>query len=636
MPTLFVRSYISPFGSETPLPSLADAVALVTRCLAADLHGTGVHVELEEAIMCEEFDASSLASARRPLASGQHLLVIPPHGRKAFAAAAKALAGSPAVVFGLNGGADDVATNVHAFNIGIHDAALRELALRRVLEGVGHGADVIRLSDAPSEGVLDLNMGRAELVDAIRRRRDERSDGVLHLSLASSANGPTAMSIIEDAGFRGTLIRDRGSSFPVPDALEVIDIVGSFVDLPTLEYRSLIRRALGPLPDGDPLLHDLMTVGWRLDAVQICAAALAADPHLPLGESLLRYRSGGEVFNALTRQIAFSPNRLNTRRSVAIVRRGHDSGWPHLYPFQLTEDGPDAPVAFTSCKALWIGDIDPAKGAFSADLELDVSSAAPLEIEDLVFVNAGEVPEVTPGPAPRRSADAGESRFGLHARVRGTFRFDPEVSDYPFDQQRLPILIEIREQGRTRPIQPVPLRGARTPHVEGWDVEDTELARSLACRPVPHGPDAVDWVESQSVVFAVVVRRRVRDALIRTAIPLALLLLLAWATGFWSDGGQVAGILVNAFLACVALYFAEPKPVPGRTTFIDRLFIVCNVMVGLKLVLVVATFGLDDPDSGLLLLNRISLVALPLAVLGSLAVLWPRRKRNMRSTRRRS
>jgi hypothetical protein len=621
MRTLRVVSMLAPFGSETPLQSLAEALVLVTEQLSDDLRASGVRVELDQRLVGGDLDPAMLASLGTQAAGNDQLLVLPPHGAKTFEAAVRALAGSPAIVMGINGGDAAVAGNPNAFNIGIHDAALRAKALQRIIERHG-GMPPIHLADGGRPGALDLGSPRAELVDAIRDAVRERGDRMLLLSVAA-ANGPAATEILREAGFRGLLVRDKGTSFPVPEEFEVIDVVGSFVDLPTMEFRSLIQRALGPVHDGDPLLRDLMSVAWRLDAMQVCAAALHGAPG-SLAEGLARFRPGGEVFPALTRRIAFTSARVNAHRGVAIVRRAPGGGRPHLYPVQLDDAGRESAVAFTSCKALWIGDVVPATGTFAADLELDVSSATPVGIEDVVFVNASEAPEVAQGAAPHRADGAGGARFGVHARIRGTFRFDPEVSDFPFDRQRLPILIEVREQGRTRPVQPVALAGAKSPRIEGWDVETAELGRSLSCRPVPDGPDSVIWVDNESAVFAIVARRRIRDALTRTAIPLGLILLLVWATGFWDDGSASAEVLANGFLACVALYLAEQKPVPGRTTFIDRLFLVCNIMVGVKLVLLVATFGLDDPTAGLSRINTVSLFALPVVVLVTLAAIWPR------------
>ena len=149
----------------------------------------------------------------------------------------------------------------------------------------------------------------------------------------------------------------------------------------------------------------------------------------------------------------------------------------------------------------------------------------------------------------------------------------------------------------------------------------------MACRPTPDGPDRIEWIERESVAFAVLVRRRFRDSFTRTATPLALLLVVVWATSFWEDPASVAGMLINIFLACVALYFAEPKPIPGRTTFVDRLFLVCNTMIGLKLIATVLTLGSAKPTDAMRIVNLLSLVALPVAVAATLWVIWPRRSK---------
>lgn len=622
MNTLRVVSVLSPFGSVTPLPDVAHALWLMMNQLAADMKRTGVRLEIDQRISGEVFNAARVFGPLLPTNNPRPLLVLPPHQASALASTASALTGSAAVIMGINGGEEAVSGNPNAFNIGIHVPALRQAALQRILKHHGYVKPALHISDAPCEGAITLESSRAELVKSVRGH----VDGAIVLSVAG-VNGSDAIAILEEAGFRGILIRDKGTSFPAIGAFEVVDLVGNFVDLPTTELRSLIQRAIGPIPDGDPLLRDLMSVAWRLDAIQICASAMSLDAS-SLPRALTRFRTGGEVFQALTRRISFTPARVNAHRSIAIVRHGLAGGRPCLHPLQIDGHGRDSVVAFTSCKALWIGDVDPATGTFAVDFELDVSSAASIGVEDVLFVNASEPPEVTQGVLQDTQDDSSKGHFHLHARVRGSFRFDPQVSDYPFDLQRLPLLIEIRFGSRTRPVQPIALASAKSPRIEGWDIESTELGRSLACRPVPDGPDSVIWIDSESAVFTITVRRRLRDALTRTAIPLVLILLLVWATGFWDDGSASAEVLANGFLACVALYLAEPKPAPGRTTFIDRLFLVCNIVVGLKLVLLVGTFGLADPTSGLRLINRVSLFALPIIMAATLLTIWPRNRGN--------
>lgn len=102
------------------------------------------------------------------------------------------------------------------------------------------------------------------------------------------------------------------------------------------------------------------------------------------------------------RRVSFTQARVNSQRSVSIVRLAPGGGSARLYPVQLDGKGRESAVAFTSCKVLWIGEVVPVTGIFAADLELDVWSATPIGMGDIVFVNASEVPRGGTGSRPVR------------------------------------------------------------------------------------------------------------------------------------------------------------------------------------------------------------------------------------------
>ena len=90
----------------------------------------------------------------------------------------------------------------------------------------------------------------------------------------------------------------------------------------------------------------------------------------------------------------------------------------------------------------------------------------------------------------------------------------------------------------------------------------------------------------QGLEFGVRLRRARRDVALRVGLPLALLLLIAFAALLAGNGhaDMVAGILASLFLSAVALYFAEPKPAPGARTLIDAVYVRAFVLFALLLV----------------------------------------------------
>ena len=103
------------------------------------------------------------------------------------------------------------------------------------------------------------------------------------------------------------------------------------------------------------------------------------------------------------------------------------------------------------------------------------------------------------------------------------------------------------------------------------------------------------------------------DIIPRSVLPAAFLIVVTWLTSFWADPVQVAAILVNALLACIGLYFSESKPIPGRTTLVDWLFLVCYVLIGSRLGAVIATFGFSSSEEMYRDVNIASRWIIPLA-----------------------
>jgi len=85
-------------------------------------------------------------------------------------------------------------------------------------------------------------------------------------------------------------------------------------------------------------------------------------------------------------------------------------------------------------------------------------------------------------------------------------------------------------------------------------------------------------------------------------------------TSFWADPVQVAATLVQAILACIGLYFSVSKPIPGRTTLVDWLFMVCYVLIGSRLGAVIATFGFSSSEEMYRDVNIASRWIIPLAI----------------------
>ena len=610
--TLNITSIVVPFGNETTFTDVVSAFTTIAAHYANELSNHRVLVR-----------HSTQAIDQAHLAGQLNLntdVLLPAHASLEFGKASHALIGTDTVVIGINGGSEIIESNPNAFNIGVQDNLSQARAVAAYLGLAAGGRRVVNIgSTAQSNIQISNELSDDNLVKSICAVMNETAQPILVLD-TDNIQGARVSAALKNSDFHGTVIRIKGSAFAMPPHVEVIDIVGSFVDLATVEFTDLIERALGR-PATGALLRDLMTLAWRLDAICLAVAAINSEPLLPLGSTIAQFTTSTQIISGPTRRISFDSKRMNTQRCALIVRRPPGATSGHLHPLQFAQDGSVRCVAYTSCTPLWIGDIVEKDGSFAADFLVDLSSSSPLDPDMVTFLNACESPEVQ----AQINEDCG--LHTMHLRVRGKFRFDTVIKNYPFDEQRLGIMMSITKNQEDFLIQPRELPTVDSCAIEGWRILRSQLGRNTDCLPQPRGAQGIAWIERDSVVFSVRIARKAYDSFTRTVVPLALILILVWCTGFWNDPGQVSGLLINAFVTCVALYFTEPKPVPGRSTFVDRMFLVCNALIGIKLASSVACFGFEDPNYAMMILNRASLVIFPVVLLVSIIIIRPRQKK---------
>lgn len=240
-----------------------------------------------------------------------------------------------------------------------------------------------------------------------------------------------------------------------------------------------------------------------------------------------------------------------------------------------------------------VSDFDLKAGRFKADLRVWVKWMGDGEVPKVLFEN---------GELDQQDELEREEEVGWHSvqwRVRGTFRGEFPVHDFPFDRQTLPLVFALDEDdGRL-----VPDLGASgmSPSfsVTGWAYEPWFTARSIERRTGSDlGSISREGLNARQrlTVFSVDLQRPFGPYLIKFALPLALIVLMALLALFLpADRLDVRSAMgITALLSCIAFHYTQADTLPDVTYLVaaDKLFLGAYIFVAATLLISVIAFRL--------------------------------------------
>ena len=276
-----------------------------------------------------------------------------------------------------------------------------------------------------------------------------------------------------------------------------------------------------------------------------------------------------------------------------------------------------------------VSDFDLKAGRFKADLRVWVKWLGDDTVPDVTFENG----EVESKEEIGREHDA--AWHSVQWRVQGTFRGDFPVNAFPFDRQTLPVVFGLASSDGVL----VPDLGASgmSPSfsITGWAYEpefsaraEERIYRSDLGSVSDEGKDS----HQRRAVFSVEMRRPFGPYLIKFALPLALILLVALlALLLPAERLDVRSAMgITALLSCIAFHYTQADTLPNVTYLVaaDKLFLGAYVFVAATLVLSIASFrlharrprlALAADRAGLWLLPGLSGVGLVVLLSASLA-----------------
>lgn len=266
----------------------------------------------------------------------------------------------------------------------------------------------------------------------------------------------------------------------------------------------------------------------------------------------------------------------------------------------LLARAPSLPNVYVGIYLSDVSDFDLKAGRFKADLHVwvkwlgDEKKVPPISFEN------GELDD-----KQELGLESEGDWHSMQWRVQGTFRGEFPVHTFPFDRQTLPIVFSLNEDvGRL-----VPDLGASSMSpgfsVSGWSYEPYFSARA---EERLYGSDLGSVfregknAKQRLTTFSVEMRRPFGPYLIKFALPLALLLLVALLALFLPaerlDVRSAMGI--TALLSCIAFHYTQAGTLPDVTYLVaaDKLFLGAYLFVAATLLISIIAFRLHEhrPD----------------------------------------
>ncbi len=288
-----------------------------------------------------------------------------------------------------------------------------------------------------------------------------------------------------------------------------------------------------------------------------------------------------------------------------------------LLALALVAQAPSQRNVYAGAYLADVSDFALKEGHFKADLRVWVKWRGGDDVPLLTFENA----EITAQDELVREADG--DWHGVQWRVQGTFRGDFPVHAFPFDRQRLPIVLGLDARDGVL----VPDLGASSMStsfsITGWAyepyfqarVEELQLDSDLGS-VAQEGRGA----RLRRVVFELELNRPVGPYMLKFALPLALILLVALLALFLpADRLDVRSSMgITGLLSCIAFHYTQADTLPDVTYLVvaDKLFLGAYAFVTLTFLWSVVAFRYALNDAGRAeRFDRTGQLGLPLATL---------------------
>ena len=264
------------------------------------------------------------------------------------------------------------------------------------------------------------------------------------------------------------------------------------------------------------------------------------------------------------------------------------------------------------------------------ELELEFNSPAADPVKYIKFLNQSPSNNIWNVKQIRENEVS--QRFQTKYHLVGAFRMNSTIDEFPFDTQTLEFRYCLDRNADNLILQaPLDSSIKRDFEIDGWfkkgfpdnGLESRTETDRIGVQQTTRTHIARDYFIRWHVA------RDDKVSMLRSLIPLLVMMVLAWYSSFNGPEAMFETIEINTtvFLAGVALYFSAEKPKGSSFTFIDKMFIYFYVAVGLQ---ILSEFTLMIDERLYQITHLIWQVGIPFAIAIFLEIVW----RKVRGVRR--
>lgn len=225
-------------------------------------------------------------------------------------------------------------------------------------------------------------------------------------------------------------------------------------------------------------------------------------------------------------------------------------------------------------------------------------------------------------------------------RVTGTFFFIPELKNYPFDTQSLPLTMEFASLDSEEAVfvdDKISYARGATPEAR-WGLSPTLSIPDYTLKKVERSVFSLEYptnfgdpsksksgVAYSRFTLKVAFEREYWSYAFKILIPLLIILAMAYLVFFLPPAqlDTAASVAMTALLSCMAYNVAVSQNMPeiGYLVLSDKFFIATYLLLLLTLAQTFATFILDanGKTEGAKRLDKVSAIAFPALVIGIFA-----------------
>ncbi|MCJ8163934.1 ABC transporter substrate-binding protein [Pontibacter sp. E15-1] len=248
----------------------------------------------------------------------------------------------------------------------------------------------------------------------------------------------------------------------------------------------------------------------------------------------------------------------------------------------------EIPVIYTHIDLVQIDQVQDTEGTFYANFYFELFSSSPFSIDQIDFTNAARS-ETSHARLldiklvrSKRPANKTAMYSSLY-KVSGKFLFDPDLRNYPFDQQKF--IISFQPGSALQPflIQP-PVAALRDSVFDsgGWKLIDHFVGYNQDIisfiNPLEEYQQALPFYNFS---YIYILKRARVDFVLKILTPLLVILVITYFSVYipMYKFETLEAIQVTSLLASIALYFSAYKPEMEYATISDRIFIFTYLMI---------------------------------------------------------